>query len=227
MSCIRSRYWRRLKILVIVSLWLGMAALSIRVDSLWVWVPCWILIGFCLNALGEFMHEGAHHNLFRLPLLDRLVGFACGLPVLMSCSNYRATHQLHHRYVSTPADPDNFAVKFSNPIVRRIVYYAFYFVGMPIYAAQLLVTGPFRADGRVEKALCAIEGVALVGVYATVAWMAPRLGLTKTVLVGWVAGLAVASLIGNVKGLAEHTLLDQEDPPDPRRRRARHPATPS
>lgn len=211
----RLQHWRRLKIPAIVGFWFVLATLALRSDSLLVRVPCWILIGFCLNALGEFMHEGAHHNLFRIPILDRTIGFACGVPVLISCSNYRATHLLHHRYVSTPADPDNFAAKFPNRLVRRIAYYGFYLIGMPIYAAQLLITGPARAEGRRERMLCVFESPLLVGICATLAWAAPRLGLTKVVLVGWVAGLAVASVIGNVKSLAEHTLLEQHSPPDP------------
>ena len=55
----RVRPWRQLKILVLLGLWFGCAALALRLELLSVRVPCWILIGFCLNGLGAFMHEAA------------------------------------------------------------------------------------------------------------------------------------------------------------------------
>ena len=210
----RVQQWRQLKILVLFGLWFGCAALALRFELLSVRVPCWILIGFCLNGLGAFMHEGAHHNLFQRPLADRLVGFACGIPVLLSCSNYRAIHMLHHRYENTVADPDNLVAKFPGKLLRWIAYWGWYVVGMPVYAVLLIVTGPLRAEGRREKAICTVESVLLVGIYALLAWAVPHFGLTKIVLAGWLAGLVAATLIANARGLAEHTMLYQGNPPN-------------
>ncbi|MCP5113137.1 MAG: hypothetical protein GY953_20090, partial [bacterium] len=161
--------WRHLKIFFLVGIWLCSAALALEFESLWVRLPCWVLIGFCLHGLGVFMHEGAHHNLFRKPLADRLVGFACGIPVLLSCSNYRATHMLHHTYENTVADPDNLAANFPGGILRRLVYYGWYLVGMPVYVVLLVVTGPFRAKGWREKNVCIVKGLSLVGIYGALA----------------------------------------------------------
>jgi fatty acid desaturase len=206
---------RHLKILVLIGIWIAAAALALEVDSLWVRLPCWVLIGFCLHGLGIFVHEGAHHNLFRKPKVDRLIGFACGIPVALSCSNYRATHMLHHEHENTMADPDNLSANFPDGFSRRLVYYAWYVVGMPIYVVWVVITGPFRASGWREKAVCVMEGLALAGIYLAVAWAAPRYGLTQTLLVGWLGGLVVTILIANVRGLAEHTMLRQDNPPDP------------
>jgi fatty acid desaturase len=211
----RIQYWRHLKILVLAGLWFGVAALALEFDSLWLRLPCWIVIGFCLHGLGVFMHEGAHHNLFRHPVADRLIGFLCGVPVMISCSNYRATHMLHHHYENTANDPDNLATIVPGKISRWFIYYGWYLVGMPVYAVLLLATGPWRAERQREKLICVLEGATLVAIYSSLAWAAPRFGITKILLVGWVAGLVAASLIANMRGLAEHTLLYQGNPPDP------------
>ena len=210
----RIEYWRHLKILLLFGLWFALAAIALEIDSLWVRLPSWILIGFCLNGLGVFMHEGAHHNLFQIPVIDRIIGFACGVPVLISCSNYRATHMLHHRYENTKADPDNLAAAFPGGITRRIVYWAWYAVGMPLYAVLLVVTGPFRAEGWRERTICVAESLSLAGIYGLLAWAVPKSGLTDLALVGWFGGLIAANVIANVRGLAEHTLLHQDDPPN-------------
>lgn len=207
--------WRHLKIPLLFAIWLGTATLAVWGGSLWVSVPCWILIGLCLHGLGVFMHEGAHHNLFRRPLVDRYIGFLCGLPVLISCSNYRATHVLHHRYENTPADPDNMAARFPSGLLRRLVYYSWYLVGMPVYAVVLVSTGPLRAEGWREKTACAAESLLLAGVYAGLIGGAFHIGFGSLLWTAWGGGLIVASLIANVRGLAEHTLLPQGDPPNP------------
>lgn len=209
--------WRHLKIPLLFAIWLGTAMVAVWSNSLWVSLPCALLIGLCLHGLGVFMHEGAHHNLFRRRLLDRFIGFTCGLPVLISCSNYRATHVLHHRHENTAADPDNMAARFRSGLLRRLVYYSWYAVGMPVYAVVLAATGPFRAEGWREKMACAAESALLIGFYSGLVWATVRFGFSDVLWSSWGGGLIVASLIANVRGLAEHTMLPQDDPPNPLR----------
>src|SRR5262245_41927579 len=82
--------WTTGKLVVLLAIWLACALVAIRIDSLWVRVPCWLLIGFTLHGIAIFMHEGAHRSLFRSLWPNRIVGFLCGLPVFFSCSSYRA-----------------------------------------------------------------------------------------------------------------------------------------
>src|SRR5579862_5135438 len=72
-------FWTRMKLVALLAIWGGCATLAIHFHSLWVRLPCWIIIGFVLHSLGVFMHEGAHGSLFRKPWLDRPIGFLCGL----------------------------------------------------------------------------------------------------------------------------------------------------
>lgn len=173
--------------------------------------PCCVLAGFCLHGLGVFMHEGAHGNLTRTPGVDRLLGFLCGLPAGVSCSNYRATHELHHRFENTAADPDNMATLFPSGWLRPVVYYAWFFVGTPVYSVVLMLTGPLRAVGWRERFLCIVETLLILALYYSLF----AIWLEGAPLYAWLAALAVASIIANVRGLAEHTLLPQGDPPNP------------
>lgn len=156
--------WRHLKILVLVGLWLGPGAVAVWVESWPVRVLCWAIMGLALHGLGVFMHEGAHHNLFRRPIIDRTLGFLCGLPVLFSCSCYRATHRLHHRYENTASDPDNLAALLPHPIVRGTFCAIFACVGSVLYTITLALTAPVRAP-KGERLLCVLEVAVLCVIY--------------------------------------------------------------
>ncbi|MCA9648207.1 MAG: fatty acid desaturase, partial [Myxococcales bacterium] len=154
-----------LKILALFALWLGPGALAVYVDSLFVRIPCWIVMGFSLHGLGVVMHDGAHNALFGTKVFDRVIGFIAGIPVLFSCSNYRATHLLHHRFENTPQDPDNLEANMPNKVMRWFVYYGWFVVGMPMYVSLLVLVGPFRAESWKERFICLLETSILVSIY--------------------------------------------------------------
>jgi fatty acid desaturase len=210
----RTSAWTTGKIPVLFAIWFGCALLAVNVDSLWVRVPCWIVIGFVLHGLAIFMHEGAHRSLFRNLWLDRIVGFLCGLPVAFSCSSYRATHLLHHRYENSPLDPDNLEANFPNPGVRAVAYYAWLLVGIAVYILLVTAMGPFRARRREEKLACVIEPILIVAFYAALFTLASRFEFGEVLMNGWGWALPFALLIANVRGLAEHTQLWHGDPHD-------------
>jgi fatty acid desaturase len=101
--------------------------------------------------------------------------------------------------------------RFPSSRLRPIVYYFWFLVGTPVYSVLLMLTGPFRAVGWREKGLCIVETLLIVVFHyqLVVAW------LEDATLYAWLAALAAGSIIANVRGLAEHTLLPQEDPPNP------------
>ena len=204
----------QVKILVLFGIWLGLGAVAVYVPYLWVRIPCWIIMGFALHGLGVFMHDGAHNALFGGPILDRVVGFLCGVPVLFSCSNYRATHILHHRYENSPKDPDNLEANMPNRVMRWFVFYGWFVVGMPMYVSLLVLVGPFRAETWRERFACVLETALLGGIYFGVYLLVTRYGLWDVVFNGWLMGLAAAIIVANVRGLAEHTILHHTDPPN-------------
>jgi len=207
--------WTRAKILVLLGIWGACAALAITIDSLWVRIPCWAIIGLVLHSLGVFMHEGAHGSLFRKPWLDRTVGFLCGVPAFFSCSSYRATHLLHHTYENTPQDPDNLQGNFPHPAMRAVMYYLWFIIGMPAYILLVTFTGPFRAHGWRNKLACVVEPLLIAAFYTTLFTLASRYHFGENLANGWAWGIPFAVIVANFRGLAEHTQLWHTEPPDP------------
>ena len=108
----RPTAWTQAKPLILLAIWLACAAVAVPVDSIFVRVLCWIVIGGVLHCFGAFVHDCSHLSVFRKPWLDRTLGFLCGLPVFFPSASYRATHQLHHKYLNTAKDPDALAANF-------------------------------------------------------------------------------------------------------------------
>jgi fatty acid desaturase len=206
--------WVHAKVFLLIGIWGVCAVLATTSGSLLVRLPAWCLIGFALHGIAVFMHEGAHETLFRERLVNRAIGFLCGLPVFFSCSNYRATHLLHHRYENTAKDPDNLD-NIPGKFLRGFVYYTWYLVGTPVYILVLIVTGPFRAEGRREKFLCLFETAFMISFYFAVFRLASLYEVWGLLIDGWLMGLPFAMVIANVRGLAEHTMLRHDVPPDP------------
>jgi fatty acid desaturase len=207
--------WTRMKLFALLAVWGVCAALAITVTSFWVRIPCWIFIGLVLHSLGVFMHEGAHGSLFRKPYLDRPIGFLCGLPVFFPCSSYRATHLLHHKFENTALDPDNLEANFPNRTLRAVMYYTWFVIGMPAYVLLVTITGPFRAKGWENKAVCVVEPLLIAAFYTALFTLASRYHFGRVVANGWAWALPCAVLIANFRGLAEHTQLRHNNPPDP------------
>ena len=207
--------WTWLKIPFMFGIWGATALVAVHNESLWIRIPCWILIGFTLHGLGVFMHEGAHGSLFRRSRLDRVVGFLCGLPIFFSCTCYRATHLLHHQHENTAKDPDNLYATVPVPLLRWLIYFGWFAFGMPIYILIITVSGPFRASGIREKVACVAETLAIIAFDGTLFYLASRFGFLPVLVNGWLFGILFAMVIANFRGLAEHTQLRHKQPPDP------------
>ena len=203
------RAYKHLRILTLVGLWLAAGVAAHAVPLVWLRLPLWLVAGLSLHGLGIFMHEAAHHNLFRRPVLDRLLGFLCGAPVLFSCSCYRATHQLHHRHENGEHDPDNLEALVPDRRARTALSLSFLAAGALMYTTLITACGPFRARSWSDRVLCVIEPALLLAIY----WGLFSLAKTNPAAGAWlfdvwVAGLLFAIPIANVRGLAEHSFLD-------------------
>lgn len=100
----------------------GRGALAISVQWAWivaavaaaissghwlVWALAIVVIASRQQALGILMHDGAHYLLFTNRTVNDFVSdLFCAFPLGLSTTMYRATHFKHHRFVSTPNDPD-------------------------------------------------------------------------------------------------------------------------
>lgn len=67
------------------------------------------LLAALMMAHGvELQHQALHGSGFNGRRLNRIVGFALGLPLLISFAHYRDRHLHHHRHVGTPDDSEFF-----------------------------------------------------------------------------------------------------------------------
>src|SRR5437868_2123965 len=58
------------------------------------------------HGLAVLTHEGAHLRLFQTRWLNELAGTLCGAPLGLSMLTYRQIHNIHHRHLYEPIDPD-------------------------------------------------------------------------------------------------------------------------
>jgi fatty acid desaturase len=71
-------------------------------------LPAQVLLAVLFAHAVELQHQALHGTGLRSARLNRVVGMALGLPMLVSHSRYRALHLLHHRYLGTDKDTEFF-----------------------------------------------------------------------------------------------------------------------
>ncbi|MFD7503696.1 fatty acid desaturase family protein [Streptomyces sp. NPDC059850] len=67
-----------------------------------------VLTGCMFAHAAELQHETLHHLAYRKPRVNRVVGVALGLPMLISFTAYQVTHLRHHRDLGTPRNREFF-----------------------------------------------------------------------------------------------------------------------
>jgi fatty acid desaturase len=160
-----------------------------------------------LNALYLLSHEGHHNLLFRSRRANHAASLALCLPLLHSPSAYRVLHELHHRFLGGPGDPDEYRNYTDNRRLRWALQWVRLTMGTLVYMPLIPVVA-FRRANRDERRWIVGEYVAMsvvwVWVFATVpihvllqAWLIPG------VLVGYISA---------VRALAQHALTDGGDP---------------
>ncbi|KPA22756.1 Delta(12)-fatty-acid desaturase [Shimia sp. SK013] len=92
-----------------LSLYLG----ALLCCALWVGLrlPYWALVLLPLGILWAFLftlsHECTHDTPFATRWLNRLIGHACALPLLLPFTWFRAFHMAHHKFTNDPEnDPE-------------------------------------------------------------------------------------------------------------------------
>jgi fatty acid desaturase len=156
-----------------------------------------LLLGAMFAHGVELTHQFLHGTGFRNRTANRVAGFLCALPMLVSHAHYRALHLAHHRNLGTPANKEFFnygAIKgkpFLVVLARSFSLARYLVVAKNIFRA--LVGTP--ADGAVSKQeLRSIRidyllmFVTIVGVVVftavTGSWLAVWLWLIPMLLVG-------------------------------------------
>ncbi len=78
---------------------LGLSGWAItRWETVWIWLPAAIVLGFTVFNFTVLLHEVVHHAVFakRRPFWERVLGLAYGIPSGISASQFERWHLDHH-----------------------------------------------------------------------------------------------------------------------------------
>ncbi len=134
------------------------------------WQLGMLLHGIQIIFLFTLLHETVHDTPFQSLLLNRLVGWACALLILLPPTWFRYFHLAHHRHTHNPEkDPELLGSK-----EQTLGQYLWTITGIPVWWFHIRTIfvnafGPFgyaylpkSAHGRVRK-----EALFMIGIYAS------------------------------------------------------------
>jgi fatty acid desaturase len=198
------RRWNAIA-LVFAGLWILAGWLVARFSFWPLKIAGYLVMGAVVHALAILMHETIHGNFFRRAALDRWAGFLLGAPALFSASAYKTVHALHHRNNRTSEDPDEFTNLTRRPRLLSAAFYGWGLFGLAAYVIHVPVMALLRGNHRQRRTVL-LEYALLLGVYGGVVAGVHQLGRLDLLLHLWVIPMAVAAVLGNVRGWAEHAM---------------------
>lgn len=176
------------------------------------YVPIWpvrifgyIAIGAAIHAMAVLVHEASHLSMFRNALIDRVVGVLMGIPVFVSYTAYKVLHADHHKHTRGYEDPDEFLNVSSSKLVQSILFYAWFFIGTPVYLVHVAIIGMVRGNWRSRFDIMT-EYVFLAGIGAGAYILARRFERVDLVIHCWAIPMIVAMVFANVRSWAEHAM---------------------
>jgi fatty acid desaturase len=164
-------------------------------------------VALALVGLSVLMHEGCHHSLFRSRRLSRVVGFCCGVPVLISVSAYRGLHLRHHAFERSERDPDDVEHLARRPAGLVLIYYGLLLAGTYLYFPHVALSGLKAAGSRGQRALILSEYAAILALLGA-GWLLHPDAMVRA----WLMPMVLAAQITNVRSLAEHGLTTGGNP---------------
>jgi fatty acid desaturase len=197
--------------LFFVGLWILTGWLVARFPLWPLRVAGYFVIGAAVHALAILMHEAIHGNFFRRAGLDRWAGFLLGAPALFSATAYKTVHALHHRHNRGSQDPDEFTNLTRRPRLLSAAFYCWGLFGLAAYLIHVPVMALVRGNRRQRRTVL-LEYAFLLAIYGGVVAGIHRLGRLDLLLHLWVIPIAVAALLGNVRGWAEHSMTPPGHP---------------
>jgi fatty acid desaturase len=160
-----------------------------------------------LNAFYLLSHEGHHHLLFRSRFANHAANILLCIPLLHSPSAYRVLHELHHRFLGGPGDPDEYRNYTGSARLRWALQWVRLTIGTLVYMPLIPVVAWRRAT-RGERFQIAAEYAGMSLVWALV-FTTFSMGELLQV---WLLPGIVVGYISAVRAVAQHALTDPHDP---------------
>jgi fatty acid desaturase len=160
-----------------------------------------------LNAFYLLSHEGHHRLLFRSRATNHATNVALCVPLLHSPTAYRVLHELHHRHLGGPGDPDEYRNYTDDPRLRWALQWVRLTIGTLVYMPLIPVVAWRRANASDRRALTLeYAGMAII-------WIAAfALVPLRVLLQVWLVPGVVVGYVSAVRAIAQHALTDAHDP---------------
>jgi fatty acid desaturase len=160
-----------------------------------------------LNAFFLLSHEGHHHLLFRQRALNHFANVLLCVPLLHSPSAYKVLHELHHRYLGGPGDPDEYRNYTADPRLRWALQWVRLTIGTLVYMPLIPIVA-WRRAAREGRRSIACEYAAMSAVWLVAFEEVPL----RVLLQVWLIPGVLVGYISAVRALAQHALTDAHDP---------------
>ncbi len=168
--------------------------------------PGYLLAAASLHGISLFTHEGVHGLLSHNPHWNRGLSIICALPVLQNFSAYKVLHLHHHKHLGLKGDPDHYKNYTRWNWLVFLMHWARLLIGYPVYITAIPILGFWAATAK-EKLWVAFE-VLLLGILGTAILLSP---ISPSLLIhGWLIPMVLINTMVNIRGMSQHTLLEQE-----------------
>jgi len=202
-SLYRVRPWANFILLLYPGAWILSVAIMQKYPFWPIRAAGIVVIAISVQAMGTLMHEALHGNLFRDSFFDRWVGFALGVPTFFSSAAYKVTHLNHHRHTRSEKDMDEFSYACRTHRQYVALFYASFLVGSLLYMCAVPVKAYAMASHSKRRRIVAEYSLMFLA-YATAVSYAVVMRHPEWLLWYWLAPIAVAVVLSNIRALAEH-----------------------
>jgi len=200
----RQRPARRIaEIAFFAALWLVGIALGLTGHPF----PGIVASAAALNAFYLLSHEGHHHLLFHNRFANHTTNVVLCIPLLHSPSGYRVLHELHHKFLGGPGDPDEYRNYTDKARFRWALQFVRLTMGTLVYMPMIPIVAWRRAD-RIDRIRLLLECGLIAAVLTPIFATSP----IRILMQVWLIPGVVVGYISAVRALAQHALTASEDP---------------
>lgn len=182
------------------------------VSGPWSWLVCipfYLVAAGSLHGVSLFTHEAVHGVLSSNHAVNRAAGIACALPVMQNYSAYKVLHLRHHKHLGNEGDPDHYDNYSSWTWVVFSAHWIRLIVGYPIYLVMIPILG-WRQGRPVDRRWILFEVALLGAAVAAVLWS--PIGWSA-LLHCWLIPMIIINTFVNIRGMSQHTFLEEPDDP--------------
>ncbi len=181
--------------------------------SPWLLLPSMLVQGILLVFLFTLQHETTHYTPFKTRSVNTIVGFCCGLILLLPPVWFRYFHLAHHRFTQDPQkDPE-----LASPKPATRYQYAAYLSGLPVWKSHIgtLLRNAYREctddflPASKRKAV-RLESVVMLGLYLLAVLASVATGAIE-ILTVWLIPLLLGQPFLRAYLLAEHAACPEVD----------------